>query len=72
MVDGSLKEYQENIDFTQFHTDKIHSIDGFVEAELGRLSGTEDGLSIPEKNARMTNPDLLLDFCSIIACISSC
>ena len=64
MVDGSLKEYQENIDFTQFHTDKIHSIDGFVEAELGRLSGTEDGLSIPEKNARMTNPDLLLDFCS--------
>ena len=64
MVDGSFMGYQDNIDFTQFHTKKIHSINGFVEAELGRLSGIEDGLSVPEKNARMTNPEQLFDFCS--------
>ena len=28
-----------------------------VEAELGRLAGEEDGLSVAEKEAKMTDPD---------------
>ena len=64
MVDGSIMEYQDNVKFTQKCTEKIHHINGFVEAELGRLSGIEDGLTVPERDARMTNPDQLMDFYS--------
>ncbi len=64
MVDGSIMEYRDNVKFTQKCTEKIHHINGFVEAELGRLSGIEDGLTVPERDARMTNPDQLMDFYS--------
>lgn len=64
MVDGSAKEYDDNIQFTRKCVNKIHYINGFVEAELGRLSGTEDELTVAEKDASMTNPDQLMDFCS--------
>jgi hypothetical protein len=32
-----------------------HARQGAVEAELGRLSGTEDGLSIPEYEAKVSH-----------------
>ena len=33
-----------------------------IEAELGRLSGSEDGLSIPEYEARLTDPQMAINF----------
>jgi tagatose 1,6-diphosphate aldolase GatY/KbaY len=33
-----------------------------VEAELGRLTGTEDGLTIPEYEAKLTDPGQAADF----------
>ena len=33
-----------------------------VEAELGRLSGTEDGLTVPEYEAKLTDPAQAADF----------
>jgi tagatose 1,6-diphosphate aldolase GatY/KbaY len=62
MADGSHLAYAENIAFTREMTAFIHACGGVVEAELGRLSGTEDGLTIPEYEARLTKPDQAADF----------
>jgi tagatose 1,6-diphosphate aldolase GatY/KbaY len=62
MVDGSHLDYQGNIEFTQRITQKIHSLSGVVEAELGRISGSEDGLTVPEIEAKMTDPKHALAF----------
>lgn len=62
MADGSHLPYEENVAFTQRMADLIHSYQGAVEGELGRLAGTEDGLSVPEVEARMTDPDQAAEF----------
>ncbi len=65
MVDGSSLEYEENVIFTRKWAMKIHSMDGFLEAELGRLSGTEDGLTVPDYEAKLTDPELAAEFCAL-------
>ncbi|MCP4141223.1 MAG: class II fructose-bisphosphate aldolase [Chloroflexi bacterium] len=65
MVDGSHLDYQRNIEFTQKLTQRIHSLDGVVEAELGRISGSEDGLTVPEIEAKMTDPQRALEFVAL-------
>lgn len=65
MVDGSSLEYDENVIFTRRCALKIHSRGGFLEAELGRLSGTEDGLTVPQYEARLTDPKLAAEFCAL-------
>ena len=62
MADGSALCYQDNIRFTRTIVKKNVVVDGTVEAELGRLSGEEDGLTISELEARMTDPDQAADF----------
>ncbi len=62
MADGSHLAYAENITFTGRMSTLAHANAGFVEAELGRLSGSEDGLSVSELEARMTDPNQALDF----------
>ncbi len=42
--------------------DLVHGQGGTVEAELGRLTGTEDGLTVPEYEARLTSPGQAADF----------
>lgn len=62
MADGSQLDYAGNLKFTRGMTTLAHASEGFVEAELGRLSGTEDGLSIPEYQARLTDPRQASEF----------
>lgn len=62
MADGSHLSYAENMAFTQEVTTFVHLGGGAVEAELGRLSGSEDGLTIPEYEAKLTQPDQAADF----------
>jgi tagatose 1,6-diphosphate aldolase GatY/KbaY len=62
MADGSALDYQENIQFTRAVVSKSVLVDGTVEAELGRLSGEEDGLSIADREAQLTDPDQAADF----------
>jgi tagatose 1,6-diphosphate aldolase GatY/KbaY len=62
MADGSALNYQENIDFTRAAVKKSVLVDGTVEAELGRLSGEEDGLSVADREAQLTDPDQAADF----------
>ena len=63
MADGSHLSYERNIDFTFNVVNKMRSFGGFVEGELGRLTGTEDGLTIPEYESLLTDPDQAADYC---------
>lgn len=62
MADGSPMEYKENLAFTRKMTELSHQNNAIVEAEIGRISGTEDGLTIAEKEAKMTDPDQAVEF----------
>uniref|UniRef100_A0A0D9WP15 Uncharacterized protein n=1 Tax=Leersia perrieri TaxID=77586 RepID=A0A0D9WP15_9ORYZ len=55
MVDGSHLPLGKNILYTKSISSLAHSKGMLVEAELGRLSGTEDGLTIEEYEARFTD-----------------
>ena len=62
MADGSHLSYEQNVAFTQKMTQWAHEKGAIVEAEIGRISGTEDGLSVAEKEAKMTDPDQAVEF----------
>ena len=62
MADGSHLPYPENLAFTREMTNLAHANGAVVEAEIGRISGTEDGLTIAEKDALMTDPDQAAEF----------
>jgi tagatose 1,6-diphosphate aldolase GatY/KbaY len=62
MADGSPLSYEENLKFTREMTQLAHVYGAVVEAEIGRISGTEDGLTIAEKEAKMTDPQQAVEF----------
>lgn len=55
MVDGSHLSFKDNVLYTKFISFLAHSKDMLVEAELGRLSGTEDDLTVEDYEARLTD-----------------
>ena len=62
MADGSPLDYESNVAFTRDVTEMVHYNDGTVEAELGRLSGTEDNTVVAEYDAKLTDPEQAADF----------
>jgi tagatose 1,6-diphosphate aldolase GatY/KbaY len=62
MADGSDLAYDDNVRFTRDIVARAQPKGCAVEAELGKLSGEEDGLSIDAREARMTSPDEAVDF----------
>jgi tagatose 1,6-diphosphate aldolase GatY/KbaY len=62
MADGSHLAYPANVAFTCEMAALAHARGATVEAELGRLSGTEDGLTVAEYQAKLTDPDQAADF----------
>jgi tagatose 1,6-diphosphate aldolase GatY/KbaY len=62
MADGSHLPYDDNVTFTQTIVAIAHMHHAVVEAELGRLTGTEDGLTVPEYEAKFTDPRQAADF----------
>jgi tagatose 1,6-diphosphate aldolase GatY/KbaY len=62
MADGSHLAYPANVAFTCEMAALAHARGAAVEAELGRLSGTEDGLTVAEYQAKLTDPDQAADF----------
>jgi tagatose 1,6-diphosphate aldolase GatY/KbaY len=62
MADGSHLPYADNLAFTRDMAALARSLHKTVEAELGRLSGSEDGLTVAEREARLTDPDQAADF----------
>lgn len=59
-VDGSEMEYEDNVAWTAKMAAKAHKAGAAVEAELGKLAGEEDGMSIPEVEAKMTDPNQVM------------
>ncbi|MBA3945087.1 MAG: class II fructose-bisphosphate aldolase [Herpetosiphonaceae bacterium] len=62
MADGSHLAYHDNVTFTRQMAKLVHASGGFIEAELGLLSGTEDGLTVPEYEAKLTDPQQAASF----------
>ncbi len=56
LADGSMLPFEENLAFTTEMTVLAHESGSTVEAEVGRISGTEDGMTVAEKEAKMTDP----------------
>src|SRR5689334_8576102 len=57
MADGSHLPYEQNLGFTATMAELVHARGAAIEAELGRLAGTEDGLTVPEYQAHLTDPE---------------
>ncbi|XP_072952749.1 uncharacterized protein [Typha angustifolia] len=55
MVDGSHLPLKENILYTKYISSLAHTKGMLVEAELGRLSGTEDDLTVEDYEAKLTD-----------------
>ncbi|KAG6675892.1 hypothetical protein I3842_15G128500 [Carya illinoinensis] len=55
MADGSHLSFKDNVLYTRFISLLAHSKGMLVEAELGRLSGTEDDLTVEDFEARLTD-----------------
>ncbi len=62
MIDGSHHDLKGNIAVTSEIVKVAHAVGVSVEAELGRLSGIEDQISVSEKDAIYTNPDEAVEF----------
>ena len=56
LADGSRLPFAENIAFTRQAVGLAHRYGAIIEAELGYLAGTEDGVTVQEVEASLTNP----------------
>ncbi len=70
MIDGSKHSFEENIAITKKVVDYAHDHGVVVEAELGRLAGVEDDVSVEEKDAIFTDPDQAVEFVERTGCDS--
>ncbi|MFP4662054.1 MAG: class II fructose-1,6-bisphosphate aldolase, partial [Halanaerobiales bacterium] len=62
MIDGSHYPFEENIELTKKVVEAAHAVGVTVEAELGKLGGVEDDVSVDEKDATFTDPDEAEEF----------
>ncbi|MDR3239910.1 MAG: ketose-bisphosphate aldolase, partial [Clostridiales bacterium] len=62
MFDGSHYDYETNIAKTKEVVEYAHAKGVVVEAELGKLAGVEDEVSVDAANATYTDPDQAVDF----------
>mgnify|MGYP001485356291 FL=1 len=57
MIDGSKHQLKDNIDITKKVVEIAHAVGVSVEAELGKIGGTEDDISVDEREATFTDPE---------------
>lgn len=57
MFDGSKYELAENIAATRRVVDVAHAMGASVEGELGKIGGTEDDITVDERDALFTDPE---------------
>jgi tagatose 1,6-diphosphate aldolase GatY/KbaY len=62
MADGSQLTYAKNVAFSRAMADLAHAQGATIEAELGRLAGTEDDLTVEAYAAHFTDPDQAREF----------
>lgn len=57
MIDGSKLELEENIKLTNRVLEVARAVGVSVEAELGKIGGTEDDITVSDWEASMTDPE---------------
>ncbi len=57
MIDASKYSLEENISYTRKIVELAHAVGVTVEAELGKIGGTEDDIVVSERDATFTDPD---------------
>jgi len=57
MIDGSKLALEENIALTNKVLDVAKAVGVSVEAELGKIGGTEDDVTVTEREAALTDPE---------------
>ena len=62
MIDGSKHEFEENIALTKQVVEYAHAHGVVVEAELGKLAGVEDNISVDARSATFTDPAEAAEF----------
>ena len=62
MFDGSKLPLEENIAFTKKVLEVARPLGVSVEAELGKIGGTEDDIHVSEREAMFTDPDEAITF----------
>ena len=62
VIDGSKYPFEENIALTKKVVEYAHDKGVVVEAELGRLAGIEDAISVSDREATFTDPDQAVEF----------
>ncbi|GAV22855.1 class II fructose-1,6-bisphosphate aldolase [Carboxydothermus pertinax] len=62
MIDGSKYPFAENVAITKKVVELAHAIGVSVEAELGKIGGTEDDISVDERDAFFTDPKEAQEF----------
>ena len=73
MIDASAEPFEKNIEITKKVVDAAHARGISVEAELGKLGGVEEHVSVSEADAKLTNPVQAEEFvkksgCDSLAC----
>lgn len=57
MIDASKHELDKNIEITKNIVEIAHAVGVSAEAELGKIGGTEDDITVDEREATFTDPD---------------
>ncbi len=57
MIDASQYSFEENVERTKKVVEVAHAVGITVEAELGKIGGTEDDITVDEKDATFTDPE---------------
>lgn len=70
MIDGSHLPFDENVALVKQVVDYAHPRGVPVEAELGRLAGIEEHVSVSERDAVFTNPDQAKEYVERTGCDS--
>ncbi|MBN1483425.1 MAG: class II fructose-1,6-bisphosphate aldolase [Chloroflexia bacterium] len=70
MIDGSRLPFEENLAMTRRVVEYAHPRGVTVEAELGRLAGIEDDVSVASRDATFTDPDEAAEFVERSGCDS--
>jgi fructose-bisphosphate aldolase class II len=70
MIDASGEGFEDNIAVTSRVVELAHMAGVAVEAELGRLAGKEEHLSLTERESSLTDPDQAAEFVGRTGCDS--
>ena len=70
MIDASMYEFDENIAITRRVVEAAHAKGVVVEAELGKLGGVEEHITVDESDAKLTDPVQAKEFVERTGCDS--